>query len=208
VIIRVAKRPAAYVPHRCYQQRKQTLSYCGYASYPEYLASEEWKAIRSKALSECSECRICGGPANQVHHLDYREATLLGLWPERLVQLCGGCHEEIEFENGEKLPLDRANGKLFKLACRQGPGLKKRKKWYLFVRQLEPNRREKQAKLHRTLANRGEFDERIEASKIKSQVRREAKVRRHQKKQEKSFRSHMNYVAKHYPDLFASLLST
>jgi hypothetical protein len=141
MIIRVAKRSPKFEPMRCYKKRKTFLSWCGFDSYKSYLKSEEWKTIRAEILKRKGNCIICWREAEQVHHLDYRPGTLLGLWPERLVSLCAACHKNIEFdENGEKLDLGLANGKLFHLACANGENQDKRRKWYRQVVFLERKR--------------------------------------------------------------------
>lgn len=157
MIVRVAKRPQRYAPMRCYEKRKENLSFCGYASYPEYLASDDWKALRASILTENPKCRICRKPAAQVHHLDYRIPTLLGLWRERLVSLCRECHHGIEFDGSTKRPLHLANDELFRRACAPGPNWRKRRRWFEAVKQAERSRDKQQAKLHRKMYERGEL---------------------------------------------------
>lgn len=141
MIVRVSKRPLQYEPMKCYEERKTTLSYCGYASYPEYLASDDWKAIRKKKLTTDPKCLLCDRTANQVHHLDYRDGTLLGLWMGRVVSLCDECHCSIEFDDeGNKLQLHEANGVLFHRACAQVGNWKKRRRWFELVKSLEKKR--------------------------------------------------------------------
>jgi hypothetical protein len=160
MIVRVAKGPPKFKQLKCYEKRSFVLSHLGYTSYPEYLASDEWKAIRDAALASHPHCRICEKPAKVVHHMDYDEGTLLGLWPERLAQLCRECHQTIEFRpNGEKSSVEKANNRLFYLlSITPGPSLKERKRWAKHVKLLEPKRKEQTAILRRRLQRKGEMD--------------------------------------------------
>lgn len=104
-----------------YSRRNARLSELGYAGYQEYLASEEWAAIRRAKLKRFPQCLTCDHPASQVHHLSYDERTLLGLEPKQLVTLCDGCHRKIEFdEAGEKRRLCDANKALRAMAHEAG----------------------------------------------------------------------------------------
>ena len=91
-----AKRKPARKKMKCYQQRTERLSTVGYANYQEYLASDDWRAIRERKLRRHPYCLLCQAVACQVHHMDYHCGTLLGLRDHRLVTLCDKCHEGIE----------------------------------------------------------------------------------------------------------------
>ena len=105
----------------CYAiARKNSLEWMGYSSYQGYLRSEEWRRIRSARLEKHPDCALCGVKATQVHHMSYDPITLVGGKPNRLVQLCGLCHEKIEITpDGEKRSLYQANIFLFQLAFSQ-----------------------------------------------------------------------------------------
>lgn len=65
----------------------------GYKSYRSYLSSDLWFTIRARVLSGAC-CSSCGGEANQVHHLSYSEAVLLGLDDSQLEAVCWSCHRQ------------------------------------------------------------------------------------------------------------------
>lgn len=67
--------------------------------YENYLRTVLWTAIRDLVVeSQSGKCAICGRNAEEVHHHDYDEATLLGQRSSGLVGLCARCHELIEFD--------------------------------------------------------------------------------------------------------------
>ena len=111
-----AKQKPVTTIHSCYQKRKERLSGLGYTGYQAYLESDEWKEIRGRKLRRYPNCLLCQKTATQVHHLDYNFETLLGLKNYRLVQLCGDCHKEIEFDEERKRDNREANRILFKRA--------------------------------------------------------------------------------------------
>lgn len=101
---------------KAYTRRNDNLSDLGYAGYAAYLQSDDWKTIREKKLRAHPDCRACGKPADQVHHIDYSPEVLLGLFPGLLVSLCDGCHGDIEFAPGrKKRTLGEANAELRRL---------------------------------------------------------------------------------------------
>jgi len=100
----------------CYVRRNFKLSDLGYASYQDYLASEEWKRIRKRKLQRHPKCLLCDRPSCQVHHLSYDERTLLGMLSVLLVALCEECHHGIEFDGNRKRTLEEANQELRRLA--------------------------------------------------------------------------------------------
>ena len=95
----------------CYKRRSKNLSSIGFKSYPEYLNSKLWKAIRSKVLKNTHfKCDVCRGKATQVHHRSYSVATLLGKEPRWLIPICGECHVDSEFdESGGKRTVSKTN---------------------------------------------------------------------------------------------------
>ena len=66
----------------------------GYRSYQEYLDSDFWKAIRKSVLKRDDyKCRICGCAATEVHHRNYKPATMNGRSLKGLWSICRGCHQ-------------------------------------------------------------------------------------------------------------------
>ena len=117
---RPKKKPQAK-KFKAYVKRNDRLSVLGYASYAEYLKSDDWARVRAEKLRRFRDCLLCGKPANQVHHMDYSHEVLLGLRPQLLVTLCEGCHERIEFAEGRvKRSLSDANTELRRLAHEAG----------------------------------------------------------------------------------------
>jgi hypothetical protein len=110
-----AERPKTKVSER-YDRRQIILSKLGYASYAEYLRSDDWAIIRSRVLSAWPTCLMCDRPARQVHHVKYFDSVFLGLDDTRLAALCGQCHERIEVKDGEKTRMGQANCELFEAA--------------------------------------------------------------------------------------------
>jgi hypothetical protein len=105
-----------------YQRRDRTLEKLGYSSYQQYLKSEDWSVIRSKKLSKCPLCLLCGKAANQVHHMDYSIPVILGLKMFRLVALCDTCHEGIEWDGSRKRDVREATKDLVEKAVAAGQG--------------------------------------------------------------------------------------
>lgn len=101
---------------KAYEQRRNNVIDCGYEGYKAYLASDEWKVIREKKLHRHPKCILCDKASTQVHHLNYKIETLLGMFPLSLVAMCGDCHHSIEFDGTEKRTLQQANKVLFKRA--------------------------------------------------------------------------------------------
>ena len=100
------------VMHR-YDKRARMLSKLGYVNYAEYLASQEWKTIRSRVLAAGPVCVMCNRPSVVVHHVRYWDTVLLGLQDTCLAPLCHGCHESIEVQDGQKTRMGTANNDLF-----------------------------------------------------------------------------------------------
>lgn len=107
--------------HKAYAERNEKLPYMGYATYREYLASDEWKSIRERRLARRPRCLVCESAAVVVHHMSYDERTMLGLDGTYLVCLCHRCHERIEIDGvGGKRTLREANLELLSLATAAG----------------------------------------------------------------------------------------
>lgn len=101
-----------------YQSRLRNLKAIGFNSYPEYLRSDLWAAIRRRVFKEISDkCNACNAPATEVHHRDYKTHMLLGHYIGDLVPLCRTCHNHIEFNSdGTKVvTLEEVNRRLKKL---------------------------------------------------------------------------------------------
>lgn len=96
-----------------YNKRDRLLKTLGFTNYDEYLSSELWQSIRTRAYKRDNKCRICDQPAQCIHHTSYSKQVLLGKTLVGLVPLCHDCHYTIEYtEDGWKRTLDRANNKL------------------------------------------------------------------------------------------------
>lgn len=67
---------------------------------------------KQRAYRDEKTCRRCGESATVVHHKSYAYDVMLGYRDEALVSLCGPCHRFIEFDNGRKTTLDKANARL------------------------------------------------------------------------------------------------
>ncbi len=118
-----------------YRRRNDELPDMGYASYSEYLKSDDWKVIRDAVLGPFPYCCCCERPASQVHHWSYSAPVMLGLCKELLFPICEKCHEEVEFDGKRKRSMKEARKvlaerlvPLFKERLNRGQG---REKWLL-----------------------------------------------------------------------------
>jgi len=77
--------------------------------YYDYLQSSIWKEKRDSVLKRDDyKCQICGGPAENVHHLTYR--NLGKEYPFELVSLCKLCHVSVYHqERFDELILQTSN---------------------------------------------------------------------------------------------------
>jgi hypothetical protein len=107
-----------------YDQRNRLLKKLGYTSYSEYLASDEWKVIRTRVLASGPQCVMCDRPSVVVHHVKYWDTVLLGLQDSCLAPLCHGCHERIEVVDGVKARMGAANCALVDAASKVVHGQK------------------------------------------------------------------------------------
>jgi len=97
-----ARKPKA---NGAYLDRNTRLPFIGYLNYQDYLASDEWVAIRNRVLTRNPVCACCDNPSSQVHHHSYDNSVLMGLVDELLIPICRTCHESIELhEDGQKRP--------------------------------------------------------------------------------------------------------
>ena len=65
-----------------------------YRDYPEYLASAHWAFTRKKILERDKfQCVSCRKPAEQVHHINYR--NLIDVVDSDLMSVCEACHCQI-----------------------------------------------------------------------------------------------------------------
>lgn len=81
-----------------YTARTSALIRLGFRTYADYLKSELWRRVRSSVfIVNGTTCKCCGGGADQVHHMNYSEATLQGRRLDALIPICRPCHEKIEF---------------------------------------------------------------------------------------------------------------
>lgn len=62
-------------------------------NYRDYIKSDQWKTLRKEILERDEyTCQICGGVAEQVHHLTYDH--LRNEYHFELVSLCKNCHHD------------------------------------------------------------------------------------------------------------------
>ena len=98
---------------REYQERDLLLKELGYGSYADYLASELWKQIRRRVLgAHRGKCGLCGGRANQVHHLTYSREAMLGKGILHYCPVCEHCHKKHEFCGDRKVSLAECNASM------------------------------------------------------------------------------------------------
>ena len=64
------------------------------AGYYEYIKSDQWYELREQILKRDNYiCQICGGKAEEVHHLTYK--NFKNEYQFELVSLCKRCHKEV-----------------------------------------------------------------------------------------------------------------
>ncbi len=115
-LLRSKAKPKKQVQMKCYAKRNDLLATLGYASYAEYLQSDQWRGLRQRIVRRFPNCLLCDADAVDVHHLDYQVDTLLGRRQHRLVPLCRYHHHQIEFDGNRKRDVRQATGALCKLA--------------------------------------------------------------------------------------------
>jgi hypothetical protein len=65
-----------------------------YRDYPEYLESAHWAFTRKKILErDTYKCVVCSKPAEQVHHINYRD--WVDVIDDDLMSVCEECHCKI-----------------------------------------------------------------------------------------------------------------
>lgn len=135
---------------KSYQSRAWFMKKLGFSSYREYLESALWAEIRKRVFEvKGRRCWLCGRPATQAHHTRYHEADLTGRKLKHIHPICGPCHKEVEFMDGEKQTVAGAKkafkrkrrehmpvakellerDKLVKLLCEFGEPARKRMGW-------------------------------------------------------------------------------
>lgn len=102
-----------------YRERDRLLKTLGFPNYRAYLSSMLWRGIRKEHLRVNDTCVVCECPAQEVHHLDYTRATLMGDAPTRLASVCEGHHRECEFNFGRKITPRQASNKLKRMIAAQ-----------------------------------------------------------------------------------------
>jgi 5-methylcytosine-specific restriction endonuclease McrA len=96
-----------------YTSRNNNLSFLGFSSYRDYLASELWDSIRFRVFMEKgTACTVCKMPASQVHHNRYSIDDLDGSTIEELHPICGNCHGDIEFRSKDRKKLFLGQAKM------------------------------------------------------------------------------------------------
>lgn len=79
------------------KRKREAARKAWWEAYTAYLQSPEWAAKRAYILRRDKVCRVCGGPAEQVHHLTYvrvKPPNFSELMSD-LIAVCVACHEEI-----------------------------------------------------------------------------------------------------------------
>lgn len=102
-----------------YQQRDVNIDILGFKTYSTYLRSPLWQIVRKEVLRrdkyKC-QAKGCKRKAQEVHHLSYSIATLVGRNAGMMVSLCRDCHEECEFDSkGNKLTAVESRIKIFSM---------------------------------------------------------------------------------------------
>lgn len=111
---KAARRRQGDLERKCgkgtnYRSRNAFLREIGFQSYAAYLASDLWKAIRERVFKlKGRKCFLCGGFASQLHHNRYRINDLTGKTLKYIKPICGDCHREIEFIQGQKATVSQA----------------------------------------------------------------------------------------------------
>jgi|694.fasta_scaffold97298_9 hypothetical protein len=89
---------------------KEILNKMGFKNYSQYLDSDKWKQIRREVFKyKSNKCSCCKKFAECIHHTRYDEDTMSGSNFKNLIPLCNRCHKNIEFTNGKKNSLNKAN---------------------------------------------------------------------------------------------------
>jgi len=82
-----------------YELRQQKLEENGYASYKDYLLSEEWqtikRSVRNRKGARWNLCNICASSKNlEIHHSSYKVIGTIN--PHDTVKLlCRSCHQKV-----------------------------------------------------------------------------------------------------------------
>ncbi len=78
-----------------YAELWYSLKRLGFKSYADYLKSDTWKANKAALAKHpyYKQCAVCHSPRSiSLHHLHYRNLSLLTHYPVFIVPLCRSCH--------------------------------------------------------------------------------------------------------------------
>lgn len=72
-----------------------TMADVPYEFFHMFGSASEWAALHDSVIvRDDNKCRLCGGPAEEVHHI--RPRHLQGKnHPRNLISLCRNCHDEV-----------------------------------------------------------------------------------------------------------------
>lgn len=104
--LKARKRPSRATGD--YKKRNDELPDLGYATYREYLKSDDWAELRGRILRQHPTCCRCDDPATQVHHFSYHAAVILGRCNDLLLPICEPCHKSVEFDGDRKRTLSES----------------------------------------------------------------------------------------------------
>lgn len=108
-------RPSSFHCMSTYQDRNAILLRMGFKNYSEYLYSEVWEWVRSRAIRmNGGNCYCCARPATCIHHARYTEENLSGKNLTWLMPLCSACHKHGEtYKDGTKVwELEKVNERI------------------------------------------------------------------------------------------------
>lgn len=100
-----------------YRSRNLVLASMGFEDYSKYLASGLWRDVRAKVFAaKGHDCRLCDGPATELHHNRYTHADLTGKCIAFIEPICRACHDRIEFDRkGRKMDLNAVRSRYHNL---------------------------------------------------------------------------------------------
>lgn len=102
------------------KRRNEILASAGFKTYKEYLRSDIWKNIRSRAIELLGDkCCFCQSKSDVVHHTSYEEGNLIKVDSKcimkTLVPLCHDCHHNAHYrKNGKFMTIKDSNQKIRK----------------------------------------------------------------------------------------------
>lgn len=98
-----------------YADRNSILRTLGFGSYADYLYSDLWEWVRSRAIGRNGgRCYCCDRKAECIHHFKYTHENLSGRALNWLMPLCKRCHNHGEtYKDGSKVwELEKVNERL------------------------------------------------------------------------------------------------